>query len=113
MKRVRARDVKVDSYVTSYDVSSNPPVTEGESILSVKTNGHTLVEEWWHSSSGVQLRVDNEWSTGLKPTVFHKTFQVNSEDEDEDVGEGTGRDGEAQADEVEHRHPRLSFIMNH
>ena len=114
MERVRARDVLVASYVSSYDVSSNPTVTEGEMMQSVKNNRRVLVEQWWHCSAGAQeLRVANKWSAGLKPTVFHKTFQVNSEDEDEDVGEGTGRDGEAQADEVEHRRPRLSFIMNH
>ncbi len=73
-------------------------------MQSVKNNRHTLVEKWWHSSSGAQqLRVANEWSGGLKPTVFHKALQVNSETASEGVGEGTGRDGEAQSDEVEHR----------
>jgi hypothetical protein len=62
LDRVRVPDLLVVSYVVSYiyshDVSSNPTVTEGENIQSVKNNRHTLVEEWWYSSSGTdQLRV--------------------------------------------------------
>ena len=66
---------------------------ECESMQSVKKNRRTLVEQWWHSSSGVaeQQRVANKWSAGLKPTVFHEALQVNSEDAVEGVGEGTGR----------------------
>ena len=45
-ERERARDVLVASYVSSYDVSSNPSVVEGESMQSVKKNSRTLVEEW-------------------------------------------------------------------
>jgi hypothetical protein len=91
--------------VSSYDVSSNPTVSKGENMKSVKKNRHTLVDQWWHSSSGgaEQFRVANEWSAGLKPTVFHEALQVNSETEAEGVGEGTGGDGKAQADEDEHR----------
>ena len=44
LERVRARELLVASYVSSYDVSSNPTVTEGESIQSVKKNRRTLVE---------------------------------------------------------------------
>jgi hypothetical protein len=44
-ERERARDLLVASYVSSYDVSRNPTVTEGEMMQSVK-NRHTLVEEW-------------------------------------------------------------------
>ncbi len=50
--RVGAHDLLVASYVISYDVSSNPTVVEGESMQSVKKNRHTLVEQWWNSSSG-------------------------------------------------------------
>jgi hypothetical protein len=68
-------------------------VVEGENMQSVKKNRRTLVEQWWNSSSGdmEQQRVVNKWSGGLKPTVFHEAFQVNSEDAVEGVGEGTGR----------------------
>ncbi len=52
LERLRARDLLVASYVSSYDVSSNPTVTEGESIQSVKKNRRTLVDQWCHSSSG-------------------------------------------------------------
>jgi hypothetical protein len=45
-ERERARDVLVASYVSSYDVSSNPSVMEGESMQSVKKNRRTLVEQW-------------------------------------------------------------------
>ena len=71
-ERERARDLLVASYVASYDVSSNPSVVEGESMQSVKKNRRTLVEQWWHCSSGraQELRVANEWSAGLTPTVF-------------------------------------------
>jgi hypothetical protein len=51
VERVRARDLLVVSYVSSYDVSSNPTVVEGESIQSVKKNRFTLVEQWYHCSS--------------------------------------------------------------
>ncbi len=62
-------------------------------MQSVKKDRCTLVEQWWHSSSGdaEQQRVANKWSAGLKPTVFHEALQVNSEDAVEGVGEGTGR----------------------
>ncbi len=105
LERVRARDLLVASYVASYDVSSNPTVAEGDSMQSVKKKRRTLVEQWWHSSSGdaEQLRVANKWSAGLKPTVFHEAVQVNSEAAAEGVGEGTGGEGKAQADEDEHR----------
>ena len=36
LERVRARELLVASYVSSYDVSSNPTVEEGENIQSVK-----------------------------------------------------------------------------
>ena len=80
-------------------------MVEGESMQSVKKNRHTLVDQWWHSSSGgaEQLRVANKWSAGLKPTVFHEAFQVNSEAAGEDVGKGTGGDAKVQEDEDEHR----------
>jgi hypothetical protein len=93
LERVRPHDLLVVSYVSSYDVSSNPTVVEGESMQSVKKDRCTLVEQWWHSSSGdaEQQRVANKWSAGLKPTVFHEALQVNSEDAVEGVGEGTGR----------------------
>jgi hypothetical protein len=52
LSRVRSRDVLVASYVTSYDVSNNPTVVEGESIQSVKSNRNPLVEQWSHCSSG-------------------------------------------------------------
>ena len=89
-EREQSHDLLVASYVSSYDVSSNPTVSEDESMQSVKKNRHTLVEQWWYSSSGdaEQLRVTNKWSAGLKPTVFHETLQVNSETVSEDVGEG-------------------------
>ena len=73
-------------------------------MQSVKNNRRALVEQWWHCSAGAQeLRVANKWSAGLKPTVFHKALQVNSETAAEGVGEGTGEDGAAQVDEDEHR----------
>ena len=43
---VRTRDLLVSSYVSSYDVSSNPTVVEGEIMESVKKNRHKLVEKW-------------------------------------------------------------------
>jgi hypothetical protein len=78
--------------VTSYDVSSNPSVVEGESMQSVKNNRRTLVEHWWHCSSdrAQEMRVANEWSAGLKPTVFQKALEVNLESAAQGVGEGTG-----------------------
>jgi hypothetical protein len=51
-EREKARDLLVVSYVSSYDVSSNPSVVEGESMQSVKKNRRALVEHWWHYSSG-------------------------------------------------------------
>jgi hypothetical protein len=45
-ERERSRDLLVASYVSSYDVSSNPSVVEGESMQSVKNNRRTLVEHW-------------------------------------------------------------------
>jgi hypothetical protein len=74
--------------VASYDVSSNPTVVEGERMQSMKKNRNKLVEKWWHCSSGraQDLRVTNEWSAGLKPTVFHEALHVNSESEAEGVG---------------------------
>jgi hypothetical protein len=47
--------------------------------------------------------VTNEWSVGLKPTVFQKALEVNSESAVQGVGEGTGGDGKQQTDEDEHR----------
>ncbi len=44
LKRVRARELLVTSYVVSYDFSSNPTVVEDESIPSVKKNRRALVE---------------------------------------------------------------------
>ncbi len=104
-ERERPHDVMVSSYVSSYDVSNNPRVVEGESIQSVKKNRHTLVDQWWHYSSGrgQDLCVANEWSSGLTPTVFQKAFQVNSEPTGQGVGEDTGGDGKQEADEDEHR----------
>ena len=49
------------------------------------------------------MLVANKCSAGLKPTVFHETFQVNSETAGEGVGGGTGGDPKAQVDEDEHR----------
>jgi hypothetical protein len=49
------------------------------------------------------MRVTNEWSAGLKPTVFQKASEVNLESEAQDVGEATGGDGKQQAEEDEHR----------
>ena len=74
-------------------------------MKSVKKNRHTLVEQWWYSSSrgAEQQRVANKWSAGLKPTVFHEALQVKSEAAVEGVGEGTGGEGKAQTDEDEHR----------
>jgi hypothetical protein len=43
-ERERAHDLLVASYVSSYDVSSNFTVVEGENMQSVKNNRHTLVE---------------------------------------------------------------------
>ena len=70
--------------MTVYDVSNNPTVEEGENIMQSVNNNK------------------GAWSTGLKPTVFYKVMQVNSESEAEGVGEGTGGDGETQTDEDEH-----------
>jgi hypothetical protein len=69
-ERERARDLLVASYVSSYDVSSNPSVVEGESMQSVKNNRRSLVEHWWHCSSGraQEMRVANEWSAGISIT---------------------------------------------
>jgi hypothetical protein len=80
-------------------------VVEGESIQSVKNNRRSLVEHWWHCSSGraQEIRVTNQWSAGLKPTVFQKALEVNLESAAQDVGEGTGGDGKQQAEEDEHR----------
>jgi hypothetical protein len=80
-------------------------VVEGESIQSVTENRLKLVEKWWHCSSGrtQELRVANEWSAGLKPTVFHETLHANSEAAVEGVGEGMGGDGKVETDEDEHR----------
>ena len=49
-------------------------------MQSVKNNRLSLVEQWWHYSSGraQELCVANEWSGGLKPTVFQKALEVNS-----------------------------------
>jgi hypothetical protein len=71
-ERERARDLLVAFYVSSYDVSSNPSVVEGENMQSVKNNRHALVEQWWHCNSGrdQEMRLSNEWSAALKPTVF-------------------------------------------
>ena len=49
------------------------------------------------------MRVVNEWSAGLKPTVLQKSLEVNSESVVQVVGEGTGGDGKQQADEDGHR----------
>ena len=77
MERVRARDLLVVSYVSSYDDSNNPTVTEGENMQSVKKNSHTLVEQWCHYSSGgaEQFRVSHKWSAGLNPTVFQDDYR--------------------------------------
>ena len=93
LERVRSHNVLVVSHVSSYDVSNNPTVTEGESMQSVKCNRHTLEEQWSHSSSGGadEVRVVNEWSSGLKPTVSQKAMQVNSEAAAEG---GDGKDSE-------------------
>ena len=74
-----------------YDVSINPTMV--------------VVEQWWYSSSdgSEHLCVDNKWSSGLKPTVFHEGFQTNLKDTGEGVGGGTGGDGKGQEDEDEHR----------
>ena len=57
------------------------------------------MEQWWYCSSGgtQQLRVTNEWSAGLNPTVLQKVLQVNSEIVTE--GEGTEGNDKAQTDE--------------
>jgi hypothetical protein len=104
-ERERTHDLLVVSYVSSYDVSSNPSVGDGESIQSVKNNRRSLVEHWWYYSSGraQEMCFANEWSGGLKPTVFQKTLEVILESAAQDVGEGTGGDGKQQADEDEHR----------
>ncbi len=47
--------------------------------------------------------VDNEWSSGLTPTVFQKALEVNSECAGQGVGEDTGGDGKQQTDEDDHR----------
>ena len=80
-ERERGRDLLVVSYVASYDVSRNPSVVEGERMHSVKNNRRTLVEHWWHCSydRAQEIRVTNEWSAGLKPTVFQKVLEVNLE----------------------------------
>ena len=72
---------------------------------SVKNNRRALVEQWWYCSSGraQEMRDANEWSAGLKPTVFQKALEVNSESAAQGVGEVTGGDGKQQADEDEHR----------
>ena len=49
------------------------------------------------------MRVANEWSAGLKPTVFQKALEVNLESAVQGVGEGTGGDGKQQTEEDEHR----------
>jgi hypothetical protein len=49
------------------------------------------------------MRVANEWSAGLKPTVFQKALEVNLESAAQEVGEGTGGDGKQQTEEDEHR----------
>jgi len=64
------------------------------------TDGGVVV---FQSVRAQQLRVSNEWSAGLKPTVFQKALQVNSEAATEDVGEGTGGNGKVQVDEDEYR----------
>jgi hypothetical protein len=103
LERVRARDLLVASYVASYDVSINPTLTEGKSMQSVKNNRRSLVEQWWHCSSGraQQLRDVNEWSTGLKPTVFQKALVVHWESATEGMGEGAEGNDKAQTDEDE------------
>ena len=75
-ERERARDLLVASYVASYDVSSNPSVVEGESMQSVKKNRLSLVEQWWHSSSGgaEQLRVANKSIRLLCDLLPFKSF---------------------------------------
>ncbi len=40
-----------------------------------------------------EIRVTNEWSAGLKPTVFQKELEVNLESAAQGVGEGTSGDG--------------------
>jgi hypothetical protein len=47
------------------------------------------------------MSVANEWSAGLKPTVFQKALEVNLESAAQDVGEGTGGDGKQQEEEDE------------
>ena len=74
-------------------------------MQSVKNNRRALVEHWWHCSSGraQEMRVANEWSAGLKPTVFQKALEVNLESVSQVVGEGAGGDGKQQAEEDEYR----------
>jgi hypothetical protein len=74
-------------------------------MQSVKNNRHSHMEQWWnYSSDRVQeIRVANEWSAGLKSTVFQKSLEVNSESVGQVVGEDTGGDGKQQVDEDEHR----------
>ena len=43
MERVRTLDLPVASYVSSYDVSNNPTVVEGEIIQSVKSKSLNFV----------------------------------------------------------------------
>jgi hypothetical protein len=49
------------------------------------------------------MRVANEWSGGLKPTVFQKALEVNLESAAQGVGEGTDGDGKQQSEEDDHR----------
>jgi hypothetical protein len=80
-------------------------VVEGENVQSVKNNRHLLVDQWCHCSSdrAQQLRVDNEWSAELKPTVFQKALHVDWESTDEGMGEGTEGDDKPQTDEDEQK----------
>jgi hypothetical protein len=82
-------------------IVEEPTVVEGESMKSMENNRLILVDQWWYSSSNgaEQLRVSNTWSVGLKPTVFHEVFQVNSAAATEGVRETTVGDGNAQVDE--------------
>ncbi len=72
LTRVGSRDLLVDSYVSSYDISRKPIVTDDESMKSVKKNRCTLVESWCHSSSGgtEQLRVTK---LRIRDEYDHKT----------------------------------------
>ena len=66
-ERERVRSTLVGSYMTSYDVSTNPMTADGEKMKSVQ-NRTTQVEEWCHSTAGEgeQLRVVNKWSAGVR-----------------------------------------------